>query len=447
MGIVIYDTFTEASNTALTSHTPDTGTSWTEEYNTSGSTIIRVNGANDQAEATVYEANVGIIVIANPGTSNADVDVEVTLNAIKTSGGNDIYLLARYQDTSNFYALRLQPDTQSNYAELLVVSGGAYTSIVTATPGLAASDVWKLELRGTTIKGYRDSGAGYVEVLSGTNSDISAAGEGGLAWGDVGPVGGSISADWKLDNFTVTEGVSAADAIAISDTATVNIETGGNTVLKTDSIGVSDSATVSVQTAGVIAISITDSIGVSDSLNPQLSPLHISQTDAITVAESVTVAVPTTPVDTDTGADDYTLLITDGDWETHLTHGTSGWILLGNDGWGPVTAQFKGNGYYSAGSMADGNQLRYTAFNNVTESLRCMLNFTEDQTDDMINQIDMLDELLKVKAPRYWTDRRSHKPVWLKKQMKGETGATYSLINQGRVVRTRPVACTQCRSS
>lgn len=127
-----------------------------------------------------------------------------------------------------------------------------------------------------------------------------------------------------------------------------------------------------------------------------------------------------------------TIKITDGDWIANLTNANGGWILL-SEGWAPRTAGFKGGGYYSQSAMANGKQLRHTQFDNVIESLRLKLAFASDETDLMINQIDMLEELGMVRAPRYWTDRRCYKPVWIERQMDGETGAAYCLINQARL--------------
>ncbi len=126
------------------------------------------------------------------------------------------------------------------------------------------------------------------------------------------------------------------------------------------------------------------------------------------------------------------LRITDGDWIANLTNANAGWILLG-DGWTPRTAAFKGGGYYSKSAMAHGNQLRHAQFDNVIESLRLKLDFEADSSDLMINQIDMLEELGMVRAPRYWTDRRCHSPVWIERQMNNETGTAYCLVNQARL--------------
>jgi len=128
----------------------------------------------------------------------------------------------------------------------------------------------------------------------------------------------------------------------------------------------------------------------------------------------------------------YILRITDGDWITNLTNDESGWILL-SSGWQPQTASFKGGGYYSNAMMAHGAQLRHAVFDNVVEALQLKLDFYQGETDLMTNQIDMLEELGMVRAPRYWTDRRCHAPVWLERQLDGETGIAYCLVNQAKL--------------
>jgi hypothetical protein len=126
------------------------------------------------------------------------------------------------------------------------------------------------------------------------------------------------------------------------------------------------------------------------------------------------------------------LRITDGDWITNLTNASGGWILL-DAGWAPGTAEFKSGGYYSDSVMAHGQQLRHAQFDNVIEALHLKLDFETEETDQMLNQIDMLEELCMVRAPRYWTDRRCHSPVWIERQMNNETGTAYCLINQAKL--------------
>lgn len=128
----------------------------------------------------------------------------------------------------------------------------------------------------------------------------------------------------------------------------------------------------------------------------------------------------------------YTLLMTDGDWISRFTNDEAGWILL-NDGWAPRSAAFKGGGYYSNALMSHGQQLRHAKFDNVVEALLLKLAFTASEPDQFINQVDMLEELGMVRAPQYWIDPRNHSPVWLERQLDGETGTAYCLVNQAKL--------------
>src|SRR3972149_931443 len=128
----------------------------------------------------------------------------------------------------------------------------------------------------------------------------------------------------------------------------------------------------------------------------------------------------------------YTLRITDGDWAVSFTNTDSGWIVLGNsDGWAPRASLFKGGGFYSDSLMAHGSQLRHAVFDNVIESWQSRLSF--ETIDIMLNQINMLQELLQVRAPRYWLERRWHTPVWVERQLEDETNKGYALLNQGNI--------------
>jgi hypothetical protein len=146
-----------------------------------------------------------------------------------------------------------------------------------------------------------------------------------------------------------------------------------------------------------------------------------------------TVVLESTSRGTISSDSTFILRITDGDWITNLTNDNAGWTLLSGNGWAPRSADFKDGGHYSNSAMAHGNQLRHAQFDNVLETMQLKLSFTGDESNQMINQIDMFEELLKVRAPRYWIDRRCHRPVWIERKLSGETGTAYCLINQGRL--------------
>lgn len=108
-GLRASDTFTEASNTNLASHTPSpTGTSW-DESGTDGD--LRVNGTNDNVESTNGNQRRAIeqTTIGTPDMV-VEADIAITSNA----GASNAGILARASSGTGFsdnYACYLEDDT------------------------------------------------------------------------------------------------------------------------------------------------------------------------------------------------------------------------------------------------------------------------------------------------------------------------------------------------
>ena len=126
-----------------------------------------------------------------------------------------------------------------------------------------------------------------------------------------------------------------------------------------------------------------------------------------------------------------TYTITDGTLSVSFM-ASDGFKLL-QDGWGGRSTAFKGGGTYGNSAVADGRILRHAVFDNVTENFKLVETFSD--TDDMINRIDDLEELLLNRAPRYWLDRFYNDPVYITRQLDGESKTGYALISQGNVVK------------
>lgn len=84
------DTFTVSSDTTLTSHTPDSGGSWTLKWDTTAGTVIasedRVRGTSDSAPTLAYHS-------ADPAT--AEYDVEATARFVTGSNNGNPAIIAR----------------------------------------------------------------------------------------------------------------------------------------------------------------------------------------------------------------------------------------------------------------------------------------------------------------------------------------------------------------
>lgn len=196
---VFVDTFTEPSaDTALNSHTPNTGTSWSLLWQAGASSFIEAKTATGVAQADASVNNGGCIYTADGTYPSADYETEATLTL--STGARPIYLLVRVQDQENMYAVRVAGGT--NNARLAKKVGGTWTPLGTAFT-VASGSVVKLRIVGTTLTVFDDG----AQADSVTVSDIAAAGKAGIAMGGGGELVTStddLNTAVDIDNLTVT---------------------------------------------------------------------------------------------------------------------------------------------------------------------------------------------------------------------------------------------------
>lgn len=204
MSTVFFDTFTVSSDTPVVSHTPDTGTSWTLAIDTTAAaaTLNCIATTDDlKASANVNSAKMGLI--ASPAPSSADCDVTIVLSSGGPAGGDDpIFLLARWQDSSNFYALCLYQSARTGDDFFIYkVVAGTVTLIGTCTAPFdeTATNTIKFELRGTALKGYKDGSL----LVSATDSSITAAGACGIGYGNIVSALDDVGTAWRITSFKV----------------------------------------------------------------------------------------------------------------------------------------------------------------------------------------------------------------------------------------------------
>lgn len=204
MGVVVSDDFTRDTDTvSLGAHTPTiAGTSYSLDEMTSVRDIQVVHTV-DRAGLTGSAASNRVNYVGNPGPTNADYDVQIKIITKPASGDNDpLVLFGRWQSTGNFYAVSGYHDGAAVRLRLYKKVAGTPTSLGTDTvTALAANDVVKLEIRGTTLKVYVNG----VEKISATDSEFSAAGKGGLGFGNFWTALEDINAAWGVDDFLITE--------------------------------------------------------------------------------------------------------------------------------------------------------------------------------------------------------------------------------------------------
>ena len=156
----VNDDFNRADSDSLGADWTEDDTDWDIVSNTAQSTT------SNQAIATW-----------NNWGGTEDYTVEATCSV---SGSSGVGVIARFQDTSNFYYCRVNTNSQ-NFQLRKVVSGSDTQIGSTYSAGQSSGTTYniKLVVSGTTIEAYQDG----VLRCSGTDSDITDAGTPGI-WTD-----------------------------------------------------------------------------------------------------------------------------------------------------------------------------------------------------------------------------------------------------------------------
>lgn len=216
--VIFQDNFTGTDGTALDSHTPDTGTSWTRLVGDAG-TVMEI--ASNQLRSD-GDLNKGVIYTADATYLSADYDVSCTLVSLVNQLTKANYLMVRIQDQENMYAVRLNKGT--TVCQLYKKVAGTWSALGSLFDEPADGSVIKLEMIGTALKFYDDG----VEVASATDTDISAAGKAGVAAGggaELVNVTDDGSTSNIIDTLTVTDLGAAAggQGLLLSDRRNMSI--------------------------------------------------------------------------------------------------------------------------------------------------------------------------------------------------------------------------------
>jgi hypothetical protein len=199
------DTFTEGSDTALASHTADSGGAWAQHPNftTNTMTVVasedRVKGNSTSGTAFYYN---------NETPGSAEYDVEATFR-VTTAGDSQSHpgLLARLATgASTFYQMYYAGDGTPGPVQLQKVVAGVATTLATAafTPATNTDYQFKLEIRDAAKKVYIDG----VEVISSADNAIT----------DAGFVGIRSRANGRIDNLTATDTTGGTDTVTTAST-------------------------------------------------------------------------------------------------------------------------------------------------------------------------------------------------------------------------------------
>lgn len=193
MAVFLQDSFTDTDATLLSAHTGETGASWTRHPADPLSGNIRIDSGRIRASS----GGDGAFYYASGTPADADYDVEAVFRSL-SSYANVAAILGRLDAT----ALTCYRAFYSGFDGLWHLDkfvGGANTSLDTfdGSEALSTDYTVKLEMRGTTIKVYIDG----VEVMSATDSAISAAGHAGVEMYDTG----GAATGWQISSITGTD--------------------------------------------------------------------------------------------------------------------------------------------------------------------------------------------------------------------------------------------------
>ena len=200
------DSFTEASDTAVASHTPEDGTGWTKTLDgSSGTSTATVIGADDHLKVDVRTTNQADIYTIDDAPSDADYSVGFKIVQFDFSLSDTIWVIGRLTATNTYYACGGSGwDTPGPAFHLYKNVAGTQTQLDTIGGDenpIAPGSVLKLEMIGSSIKCYHNG----IEMLSATDSAITATGKGGIGYGEVAINNDDISVDWEIDNFSISD--------------------------------------------------------------------------------------------------------------------------------------------------------------------------------------------------------------------------------------------------
>lgn len=203
MTIIVSDTFTEAVSQVLTSHTPDIGSPWTlEEDTTSGGSNIQAASASDQARCSATTASSRILYSSNPDPTSASYDVQLTWVTVPTGSDDPTWLFARMTDTQNYYFAGSYQGGAAADKKIFKIVSNSKTELASGDSGAADNDVLKFQIRTATKKLFKNG----VEQLSTSDDVLTSAGRCGIALGNLGSSStDDVNGSWAGDDYSVDE--------------------------------------------------------------------------------------------------------------------------------------------------------------------------------------------------------------------------------------------------
>lgn len=210
-GTIFNDTFTEASsNTTLASHTPDTGTSWTQVDSRGTSPSLQVNSTSDHLEPASLGASRGSTYTADCTYATADYLITFTAKNITGNGSDDpFFVIGRYTSFANngLYLFDTGNGGSGRDPSIYKYTGASTFSQLAFHDnsdwvGITDGDTVAVDLIGSDLILYK----GEVSLAYASDSSISAAGKAGVGMGaHPAETGGDFNAIEAMDTFVIKQ--------------------------------------------------------------------------------------------------------------------------------------------------------------------------------------------------------------------------------------------------
>jgi hypothetical protein len=202
MAVYVEDTFTVASDTAIASHTPDTGTGYTVVSDTTITPPV-VQATDDFVEKASLENDTEYVASAEPDPDTDEYYVEgLIVNApgdLITSSYTFGFFARR--DATDRYMMQILPEShiEASHKILKDVSGTPSllaSSDVGGTVNDACNQFYQFRITDARKSIVREG----VELCS-TTDDTVAGGDCGFGWGNWFPDGNHTASSWAMDDF------------------------------------------------------------------------------------------------------------------------------------------------------------------------------------------------------------------------------------------------------
>lgn len=324
------DTFTETSDTALGSHTPDVGGTWTVFAG-----AMTVIGSEDRARGDSASSSGAAYNSASPASDEYDVEAIVRRT---TSDANPLCGIYVRYDTAGPHYVQMYMSQPDSLLVMQEVQSGAVSESSTYSKTWTADQnyAFKIEARNGTngVKGYLDGtqrvqitwsggstpgkagirarlygrvdslsatdySSGATATLSGTLDAVTLSSSATVANGAGATLTGTLAAATLSSSATVAAGVGATVAITLqalqsSSSAAVVDGAGGALTVTLDNLVMSSSAVVgtlpvSAELSGTLgALTLSSSATVANGVGASLS----STLAALTLSSSASVTTP-----------------------------------------------------------------------------------------------------------------------------------------------------------